>query len=78
LDSIDAKIEKMKVTIQEFYTSSGIEELYKNVIDTITNIISAANSLPKAFNKFPARALAVGMSLITTVKSVLTLIIAEI
>jgi hypothetical protein len=24
LDSIDAKIERMKVTIQEFYTSSGL------------------------------------------------------
>ena len=78
LDSIDAKIERMKVTIQEFYTSSGIESLYKGVLDTITNVIDSANSLPKIFGKFPAIALGVGLSLVQTVKNVLTLIIASI
>jgi len=53
LDSIDAKIERMKVTIQEFYTSSGLQDLYKGILDTITNVISAANSLPKVFGTIP-------------------------
>ena len=78
LDSIDAKIEKMKVTIQEFYTSSGLEELYKNILDTITNIVVAANSLPKMFGKIPGQAIAIGASIISTIKSVLTLFINSI
>jgi len=44
----------MKVTIQEFYTSSGIETLYRRILDIITNVISAANSMPKMFGKVPA------------------------
>ena len=78
LDSIDAKIEKMKVTIQEFYTSSGLEDLYKNVLDIITNIVSAANSLPKAFDKIPLSAIAIGASIITAVKSAIQVILIEI
>ena len=78
LDSVDAKIEKMKVTIQEFYTSSGIEQLYKGILDTITNVINAANDLPKAFGNIPATALAVGFQLVSTIKNLLTLIIASI
>ena len=78
LDSIDAKIEKMKVTIQEFYTSSGLEDLYKNVLDIITNIVSAANSLPKAFDKIPLSAIAIGASIITAIKSAIQVILIEI
>ena len=78
LDSVDAKIERMKVTVQEFYTSSGIEDMYKGILDTITNVISAANDMPKAFGNIPATAMAVGMSVISTIKSVLTLIIGSI
>jgi len=50
----------MKVTIQEFYTSSGLEDLYKNVLDIITNIVSAANSLPKSFGNIPLLAVTLG------------------
>ena len=68
----------MKVTIQEFYTSSGIEQMYKDILDTITNVISAANDMPKAFGKIPVTAMAVGMSIVSTIKNVLTLIISSI
>jgi len=68
----------MKVTIQEFYTSSGIENLYKGILDTITNVMSAANDLPKAFGKIPLAALAIGGSVINAIKSILTLIIVQI
>ena len=78
LDSIDAKLEKMKVTIQEFYTSSGIEDLYKGILDTITNVISAANSLPKVFDKIPIQALAIGASITNIVKTSLTLLINSV
>ena len=78
LDSIDAKIERMKVTIQEFYTSSGIQDLYKNILDTITNVVSAGNSLPKVFGKIPGLAIAVAGSLISIVKSAATIILNHI
>ena len=78
LDSIDAKIERMKVTIQEFYTSAGVEQLYKSILDTITNVISAANSLPKLFDKIPAQAIAIGMSLITIIKNIIFQAIAAV
>ena len=75
LDSIDAKIERMKVTIQEFYTSSGIQDLYKGVLDTITNVINAANDLPKLFDKIPVAALAIAANLIRVVKNIATTIL---
>ena len=78
LDSVDAKLERMKVTIQEFYTSSGLQDLYKNLLDTITNVVSAANSLPKAFGKIPATALAIGSQIITIVKNLLKLLIVNV
>jgi len=78
LDSIDARIERMKVTVQEFYTSAGIEELYKNILDTITNVIDAANHLPKMFDKIPTTAIAVGANLVMAIKNILSLIISEI
>lgn len=78
LDSIDAKIEQMKVTVQEFYTSSGIQDLYKGILDTITNVISGMNSLPKIAGKFPAQALAIATSIILIIKNVATLLIQEI
>ena len=78
LDSIDAKMERMKVTIQEFYTSSGIQDLYKGILDTITNVISAANNLPKAFGNIPAMALTIGMQLINIIKNIANLAIASL
>jgi phage-related protein len=55
-----------------------LEELYKKVLDTITNIVSAANSLPKMFGKIPGVAISIGASIISTIKSVLTLFINSI
>ena len=78
LDSVDAKIERMKVNIQEFYTSSGIQDLYKGILDTITNVIDAANNLPKAFGKIPLTALAIGGQVISAIKNILKLIINTI
>ena len=78
LDSIDAKIERMKVTIQEFYTSSGIQDLYKNILDTITNVISGANQLPKLFTNIPVYAIAIGTQVIAIIKNVLKLLISSV
>ena len=78
LDSIDAKIERMKVTIQEFYTSSGLQDLYKNILDTITNVINGANSLPKVFGKIPMLALTLGIQVINIIKNVAKLFVSTV
>lgn len=78
LDSLETKIERMRVTIQEFYTSSGLEQLYKSILDIITNVVSAMNSLPKAFGKIPIVALTVGMQVINSIKTILTYIITSV
>ena len=75
LDSVDAKIEKMKVTVQEFYTSAGIQDLYKGILDTITNVMDAANNLPKAFGKIPLAALTIGAQIIAAIKNIVSLAI---
>ena len=78
LDSLDAKLEQMRVSIQEFYTSSGLEQLYKNVVDGITNIINAANSLSKIGGKFPALALTLLFQVIAAIKNFATLMVSTI
>ena len=75
MDSLETKIERMKVTIQEFYTSSGLEDLYKNILDIITNVVSALNNMPKLFGNIPVIAITVGMQVIASVKSILQLIV---
>ena len=45
---------------------------------TITNVMSAANDLPKAFGKIPVAALAIGGLVVNAIKGVLSLIIVHI
>ena len=78
LDSVDAKVERLKVTVQEFYTSSGIQDLYKGILDTITNVINASNKLPKMFDVIPAQAISIGANLVSVIKNVLLDIAASI
>ena len=78
LDSLESRIERLKVTVQEFYTSSGLEALYKSIIDIITNVVGAMNNLPKIGEKFPAAALSIGLGIIGNVKNVLTTLINAI
>ncbi len=47
LDSLESKLEQLRVTFQEFYTSMGIEDLWKGALTGLTNFISNLNKMPK-------------------------------
>ena len=69
MDSLQAKMNQLKVTFQEFYTSTGIEDLIKWTVDGITNIISRLNDMPKVFGKVPVTALATVVKIISGIKA---------
>ena len=69
MDSLQAKMNQLKVTFQEFYTSTGVEDLIKWTVDGITNIISRLNDMPKVFGKLPVAALAIIVKIISGVKA---------
>lgn len=50
LDSIESKLTNVKTAWQQFYTSLGLENMFKNTLDTITQIINNLNKM----NKFEA------------------------
>ena len=53
LDSISAKWTQLKTNIQQFYASSGLEQIFKAALDGMNNFLSKANTLPKLFGKIP-------------------------
>lgn len=59
LDSIETKIEQVRVAYQQFYTTIGVENVWKGALDGIRNYIDTLNNLPKLFGKIPIGALAV-------------------
>lgn len=59
LDSLETKINQVQVAYQQFYTTVGIEDVWKALLDSTKNVIDTLNSLPKVFGKIPVGALAV-------------------
>lgn len=72
LDSIETKIQQVKTAFQEFYTTSGLQDLIKFVLDSVTKILEKMNKMPKMFGKIPVTALSVVATLITTFKRMIT------
>ena len=48
MDSIESKLTNIKTAWQQFYTSLGLEDLFKNTLDIITQIINNINKMSKA------------------------------
>ena len=78
MDSIETKINQLKTAFQEFYTSTGIENLIKGVIDFVTVVIERINGIPKAFDKIPLAAIGMIGTLITTGKMGLSVLIGSL
>ena len=57
LDSIDAKTQQLKTSLQALYTESGLEEFYKGILDYGNNIVTTLTKMPKIF-KLPIPAIA--------------------
>ena len=72
MDSIETKLNQLKVTFQEFYTSSGVEDLIKGILDFVTRIINTMNSMPKLFGKIPVAAIGVVAQIIGSLKNLST------
>lgn len=60
MDSIESKIQQVKTAWEQFYSSMGIEDLFKGVLDLITRILTNLNKMGKGsallnfFNIFKA------------------------
>ena len=74
LDSIESKLNQLQVAFQEFYTSMGLEEVFKGAIDFATNLVNQLNDLPKAFDKIPVAAIAMIGNLVNALKGVAQLV----
>ena len=71
LDSLESKLNQVQVAYQQFYTTIGIEDVWKGFLDGAKNVINTLNSFPKLFGKIPVGAVAAIYNVITLVKSVL-------
>lgn len=78
LDSIESKMNQLKVAFQEFYTSMGLENLFKGALDSLTGFITTLNSLPKLFDTIPVAAIGMATNLILTIKNILSLLTTPI
>ena len=74
LDSIESKMNQLQVAFQEFYTSMGLEDLFKGALDGLTDFITHLNSLPKIFDTIPITAIGMGINLVSAIKNILTLL----
>ena len=50
LDSIEYKSQQMQTSLQSLYASEGVQNLIKDTLDSITNIIDSFNNLSNAFD----------------------------
>ena len=48
MDSLETKLQQVKTAWTQFYSSMGLEELFKGALDIITNIIQNINKMGKA------------------------------
>lgn len=70
LDSIESKLNQVQVAYQQFYTTMGIEDVWKGFLDGAKNVINTLNSLPKLFGKLPIAALGPIMSVVSLIKTI--------
>ena len=76
MDSLDTKINQFTTSFQQFYTSSGIEQLIKYFVDFGTDLVNYLNGLPKLFDKIPIAALSTLMNIAAVTKNLLLKILA--
>lgn len=76
MDSLDTKINQFTTSFQQFYTSSGIEQLIKYFVDFGTDLVNYLNGLPKLFDKIPIAALSTLMNIAAVAKNLLLKILA--
>lgn len=71
MDSIETKINQLQNSVKLFYTSSGVEELMKTIVDFGTTVVNYLNNMPKLFGKLPVVVLTTLVNLVSVVKQML-------
>ena len=78
MDSLETKINQVQVAYQQFYTTLGIESVWKGALDGIKNFINNLNGLPKVFGKIPVGAITIIANALRLIKNLLFKSIGEI
>ena len=68
MDSLSAKWEQFKVSIQEFYTASGLENVFKGVLESLTQLVKVAARTPKMFKAIPVSIIALVTTFVRSLK----------
>lgn len=78
LDSIESKIEQVRVAYQQFYTTIGAEGAWKGFLDGAKNVLDTLNGLPKLFDTIPIGAISVIGSILSLIKNAGTTILTQV
>lgn len=78
LDSVESKLEQLKVSYQQFYTTVGGETIWKGLLDGARGFVDYLNGLPKLFGKIPVSAIAVIANALGLIKMLAFKVIGEI
>ena len=77
MDSITTKWTQLQTAFQEFYTSTGVQDLIKGILDAVTTVLNRLNIFSKAFGKLPILALAqIGM-IVKSLKTAATIMVTH-
>lgn len=77
MDSITTKWTQLQTTFQEFYTSTGVQDLIKGILDAVTTVLNRLNTFSKAFGKLPVLALAQIGVIVKSLKTAATLMVTH-
>lgn len=77
MDSITTKWTQLQTAFQEFYTSTGVQDLIKGILDAVTTVLNRLNTFSKAFGKLPVLALAQIGVIVKSLKTAATLMVTH-
>ena len=77
MDSITTKWAQLQTAFQEFYTSTGVQDLIKGILDAVTTVLNRLNTFSKAFGKLPVLALAQIGVIVKSLKTAATLMVTH-
>ena len=77
MDSITTKWTQLQTAFQEFYTSTGVQDLIKGILDAVTTVLNRLNTFSKAFGKLPVLALAQIGNIVIALKRTATLMVTH-
>ena len=78
LDSLESKIEQVRVAYQQFYTTIGIEDVWKTLLDGTKNVVNTLNGMPKLFGKIPIAAINAIAQVVSLIKNVALSALAKV